>query len=76
MDNTIDSATDTNKGRTPKRGDFSVCVNCAAVLRFQKNLQLRLSTLEEAKRFGSGEEVERYVSAVKQCIFIRNGQMN
>lgn len=39
----------TARNAVPKPGDFSVCVYCTAVLRFNPDLTLRTTTLEERK---------------------------
>jgi hypothetical protein len=44
----LDSATPTGKGNArPAPGDYSVCLTCAALLVFEKNMRVRLLTLDE-----------------------------
>lgn len=43
-----------NKGKRPIPGDFSVCLKCAAVLRFKDDLTLRATTLGEHKECEPG----------------------
>jgi hypothetical protein len=62
----IDAATGLIKKEiTPREGDFSVCFNCCSVLRFGNNLQLYLSSLEEAQRFGLDKQLQEGIAAIK-----------
>ncbi len=45
---TSDSATALEDGKRPKVGDFTVCINCAGVMRFGSDLQLVPSSSLEA----------------------------
>jgi hypothetical protein len=45
----MDSA---NGARTPGEGDFSVCLYCASVLRFNADMSLRIAQEQEIKESG------------------------
>lgn len=50
--------------RPPGPGDFSVCIECMAVLRFDEMLQLRTTSLAER---GDAGDLERVVRAVQMA---------
>jgi hypothetical protein len=43
----LDGVTNLESSEAPKSGDFTICIYCAAVLRFTENMQLELSSLED-----------------------------
>ena len=47
-------------------GDFSVCINCAAVLRFRDDLTLRATTLGEHKE-ADPEKLDQIMKAILFC---------
>lgn len=59
----LERATETLRdGRRPGPGDFSVCMMCAAVLRFDEQLKLVATTI--AERSEAGPELEHVVRGV------------
>lgn len=59
----LNGATETlAEGQKPRPGNLAVCINCAAVLCFDDELQLRASTL--AERSEGGPELEQAVRVV------------
>lgn len=67
--NTLLNATTSinNKKNNPKPGDFSICINCAEVIRFDQNLKLKKSSIEEAK-FYNVAGLEETIGLVKDVI--------
>ncbi|MEH2148560.1 hypothetical protein [Nostoc sp.] len=75
----IDSATAIfNKEATPNVGDFSVCISCYSVLRYGENLQLHLSSVQEAEneQFGLGRQLEQVITSIRQVNARNNRDSN
>lgn len=53
------------ENRLPDVGDFSICLNCYAILRFGKGFKLELSSVEEAEEFELKPEIEKMITAAK-----------
>jgi hypothetical protein len=43
----FDRASNLEDEDAPKAGDFTLCINCSALLKFEPDMQLALSKLEE-----------------------------
>ncbi|MBN3946764.1 MAG: hypothetical protein HWQ38_09810 [Nostoc sp. NMS7] len=61
-----DSVTGAFGDYSPDEGDFSICMNCYAILRFGKKWKLQLSSLEESEEFGVKEDLQKAIAAAKQ----------
>jgi hypothetical protein len=53
----LDSASGVNTDRSPKEGDITLCIKCAVLLVFNKDLIMRLPTNEERMKFASDPSV-------------------
>ena len=45
----IDAATDSSREQIPEKDDYSICLKCSVVLRFNEDLSSRLATKKEIK---------------------------
>ena len=66
----IDSATPVDHEEAlPKKGDIAVCSSCNSVLCYGENLELILSSLEEAEAMQPGlrKEIEVVIAANKRA---------
>lgn len=63
----LDAASDPVGDATPKPGDLSVCINCAAMLTFGDDLKLRALSAKEiaALPIDTARELVRYAMAVR-----------
>lgn len=47
----LDSSTNLDGERTPKKGDVTLCIECAAVYEFEENAKMRLLTSGDISAF-------------------------
>lgn len=62
----IDTTTGAFGEYSPSKGDFLICMNCYAVLRFGSKSKLRLSSLEESEEFGLRQDLEKVIDVGKR----------
>lgn len=75
----VDSATAAfGEEAAPKKGDFSICISCCSVLRYGENLQLYLSSIQEAEneQFGLGRQLEQVITSIKRVNARNNKDFN
>ena len=58
----LDRSTNTTDHDPPGPGDWSICINCAAALRFTETLGLRTTTI--AERNAAGPDLVKTIAAV------------
>jgi hypothetical protein len=66
-DTQIDAATAAFSMQSPNPGDFSICVECGAVLRYDGELQLRWVSWEELEALPL--ELFREIAIAQQALF-------
>jgi hypothetical protein len=64
----LDAASDLIGGATPKPGDFSVCLNCGELLRFNRKRILRICRPHELRDPGLGPKEHATLLRAQQLI--------
>lgn len=64
-DNKLDAAGSLDGEHTPQNGDISLCINCAQILMFDENLQLRKPSIDEEREALSDENVVKAQKYIK-----------
>ena len=53
-------------GKSPRKGDFSVCIQCSGVAAFTRGLRLRRLTQSEQREAMLREDLQRFRKAVHE----------
>lgn len=62
----LDAATGANTDALPEEGDWTVCIDCAGLLLFDKELKLRCPTPMEKKHMEQDPEIVKVLGYLKQ----------
>lgn len=62
------NSTGVTSDTAPEAGDFSICINCGAVLIFDRDLRLRIATEAEITEVMQDEEARRAIQRAQTFI--------